>query len=79
MVSGKFLANNGLEKRYEEWIANKPIAKFTGYVTELFIKTPEKKYQIDTLNAQFNGLIETAKRVQLLQQTLFLLLIPVVQ
>lgn len=62
MVSGKFLANNGLEKRYEEWIANKPIAKFTGYVTELFIKTPEKKYQIDTLNAQFNGLIETAKK-----------------
>lgn len=62
LVSGKFLANNGLEKKYEEWIASKPIAKFTGYVTELFAKLPQKKYQVDTLNAQFMGLVETAKK-----------------
>lgn len=61
MVSGKYLANQGLEVKYEEWIANKPIAKFTGYVNELFTKLPQKKYQIDTLNAQFKGLVETAK------------------
>jgi hypothetical protein len=62
LVSGKFLANNGLEKKYEEWIASKPIAKFTGYVHELFATKPSKKYQIDTINAQFKGLVETAKK-----------------
>lgn len=61
LVSGKYLANNGLEEKYEEWIASKPIAKFTGYPHELFAKMPTKKYQIDTLNAQFKGLVETAK------------------
>lgn len=62
MVSGKYLANQGLEAKYEEWIASKPIAKFTGFVYELFEKLPQKKYQIDTLNAQFSGLVETAKK-----------------
>lgn len=62
LVSGKFLANNGLEKKYEEWIASKPVAKYTGFVSELFVTIPSKKYQIDTLNAQFNGLVETAKK-----------------
>jgi len=61
LVSGKFLANQGLEGRYEQWIASKPIAKFTGFVHELFMKKPLKKYQIDTLNAQFMGLVATAK------------------
>jgi len=62
MVSGKYLANNNLEAKYEEWISSKPIAKFTGFVHELFAKLPSKKYQIDTLNAQFKGLVETAKK-----------------
>lgn len=64
LVSSKFLSNNGLEKKYEEWIASKPIAKYTGYVTELFkdISKVSKKYQIDTLNAQFMELVETAKK-----------------
>lgn len=62
MVSGKYLANQGLEDKYEEWLSNKPIAKFTGYVHELFAKIPTKKYQIDTLNKQFEGLVETAKK-----------------
>jgi hypothetical protein len=62
LVSGKYLANQGLETKYEEWIASKPIAKYTGYVVDLFVKKPQKKYQIDTLNAQFMGLVETAKQ-----------------
>lgn len=62
LVSGKFLANNGLEAKYQAWIESKPVAKFTGYVHELFATRPAKKYQIDTLNAQFKGLVETAKK-----------------
>jgi hypothetical protein len=62
MVSGKYITNNGLEKRYEEWIESKPVAKFTGYVHELFAKLPQKQFQIDTLNKQFDGLVETAKK-----------------
>lgn len=62
MVSGKYIENQGLTARYEEWISTKPIAKFTGYVHELFAKIPNKKYQIDTLNAQFMGLVETASK-----------------
>ena len=68
LVSGKFLANNKLEDKYEEWIASKPIAKFTGYVYELMAPVKSgyqnnnlKKYQKDTINKQFYGLIETAK------------------
>lgn len=62
LVSGKYLANNGLEKVYEEWISNKPIAKFTGYVYELAskIKHDMKKYQADTINSQYNKLLEIA-------------------
>jgi len=76
LVSGKFIANNKLEKQYETWIASKPVAKFTGYVHELFEKystvgkyqhpnldlTTLKKYQIHTINKQFDGLVETAKK-----------------
>ena len=61
LVSGKFLANNGLEAKYDAWIESKPIAKYTGYVHELFSKTPNKPYQVKTLNAQFMGLVEKAK------------------
>lgn len=64
MVSGKYLSNQGLEQKYEEWISTKPVAKFTGYAPELFAKFNNnyKKYQIDTLNKQFLGLVETAKK-----------------
>lgn len=69
LVSGKFILNNGLESRYEKWIAEKPVAKFTGYPYELLQPVKSgynnnlklKKYQIDTINAQFNRLVETAK------------------
>ena len=62
LVSGKFLEKNNLEKEYERWISSKPIAKFTGYPHELFKKIGTKKYQIKTLNKQFDGLVETAKK-----------------
>lgn len=67
LVSSKFLSNNGLEHKYEEWISSKPIAKYTGYVYELLAPVKDgyhnnylKNYQIDTINKQFYGLIETA-------------------
>lgn len=69
LVSGKFLKNQGLEFAYESWISTKAIAKYTGYVYELlapvkvgYTNSPLKTYQISTINAQFMGLIETAKK-----------------
>lgn len=64
LVSSKFLANQKLIKLYEEWIAKQPIAKFTGYVHELAKKiTPSlQKHQINTLNKQYDGLVELAKK-----------------
>ncbi len=71
LVSGKFLAKNKLEEKYEAWIASKPIAKYTGFVYELFLPLGSghrqstsglKPYQIDTMNKQFLGLIETARK-----------------
>ena len=68
LVSSKFLSNNNLEDKYEAWISAKPIAKFTGYVYELFAPVKEgyvnkelKKYQEDTINKQFYGMLEVAK------------------
>lgn len=70
LASSKFLENHNLTKAYEEWLAAKPVAKFTGFVYELFPdndcyngrKTALKPYQIDTVNKQFMSLIETAKQ-----------------
>jgi hypothetical protein len=63
LVSGKYITNQGLEAKYEKWIESKPVAKFTGYVHELFAKVSGnlKMYQEKTINSQFMGLIETAK------------------
>lgn len=68
MVSGKYIINQGLTARYEAWLANKPIAKYTGYVYELLATAkmnrsnlPLKQFQKDTVNKQFLGLVETAK------------------
>lgn len=68
LVSGKFLANNGLESAYGKWIESKPIAKYTGYVYELlgpvkigYTNAKISKIQEMTINKQFLGLIETAK------------------
>lgn len=69
LVSGKFLANNKLEAEYEKWIESRPVAKYTGYVYELMSPVKSgyhnnslKKYQVDTINKQFMGLIETARK-----------------
>lgn len=69
LVSGKFLANNKLEDAYQKWIEQQPVAKYTGYVYELLAPVKSgysnnslKKYQEETINKQFYGLLETAKK-----------------
>ena len=71
LVSGKFLKNQNLEEKYQSWIESKPIAKYTGYVYELFKplgvstymnSTGLKPYQIATMNKQFLQLVETGKK-----------------
>ncbi len=68
LVNSKFLENQGLEDKYEKWIASKPVAKYTGYVYELFspfeYESPYdvKEYQKNTVNAQFKQLIEVASK-----------------
>lgn len=61
LVSSAFLTKKGLEKAYEAWIDTKPIAKFTGYPVDLFVKEPKSVIQIKTFNAQFDSLVKTAK------------------
>ena len=74
MVSSKFLENHNLIEEYDSWISSKPIAKFTGFVHELFGRYTDsdgwnggtlinmKPWQIKTLQKQFDGLVETAKK-----------------
>ena len=68
LVNSKFLENQGLEVKYEEWLANKPVAKYTGYVYELFSPFENKnsydvkEYQKNTVNAQFKQLIAVASK-----------------
>ncbi len=74
LVSSKFLENQGLVEKYEKWIESKPIAKFTGFPHELFSKYLRptgwgasdmkelRTHEIHTLNKQFYGLVETAKK-----------------
>ena len=76
LVSSKFLENNNLTEKYEIWIDSKPIAKFTGFVHELFVPYINKgtgwyntdtlrdmrPHEIKTINKQFDGLVETAKK-----------------
>lgn len=63
LVSGKFLKNQQLETKYQAWIESQPVAKYTGYVYELMstITSSLKRYQVETINKQFGGLVETAK------------------
>lgn len=64
MVSSKFIENNKLEEKYEKWINEQPIAKFTGYVHELMSKVQHniKPYLANTINKQFTGLVELGKK-----------------
>ena len=64
LTNSKFLENHNLEDAYAKWIASQPVAKFTGYVYELFKPVcivggwggnrtrTLKKYQEDLLNKQ---------------------------
>lgn len=63
LVSSKFLENHNLVEKYEKWIESQPVAKFTGYVYELFknFNCTSKNYRAITINKQFEGLIKTAK------------------
>lgn len=65
LVSGKFLKNQGLERKYQKWIEARPVAKFVGYAYELVsgkVLHSLAPYQKFTINAQFNQLVEVAKK-----------------
>jgi hypothetical protein len=76
LVSGKFLSNHGLTDSYLKWVMSQPTVKFTGYVYELGMKldamgrnlsmnqTPTRAAALYTINKQFDGLIELAKKDQ---------------
>lgn len=76
IVNSKFLENHGLREDYLKWIQSKTTAKYTGFVFELFKPLEPERYdwrqkgymyqELDeaskaTINAQFAGLIQTAK------------------
>jgi len=67
LVGSKFLENHNLIEKYTSWISSQPVAKFTGFVHELFapfdcyyVKHIES-YKEQTINAQFAQLIKAAK------------------
>ena len=76
LISGKFLDNHGLTQDYLEWVMSQPTVKFTGYVYELgkkldamgrnlsMVNAPSKAAALYTINKQFDGLIELAKKDQ---------------
>lgn len=62
------IERHGLTNKYISWIKSKPVAKFTGYVYEIYKKVREKGYRGNvsemekhTFDAQFNQLLELAK------------------
>lgn len=64
LAKGKFLANHNLVDKYRNWIGEKPTAKYTGYVHELFKNLPSDQYKQMTINKQFLGLVEAAGKVE---------------
>lgn len=76
LISGKFLDNHGLTQDYLKWVMSQPTVKFTGYVYELgkkldamgrnlsMVNAPSKAAALYTVNKQFDGLIELAKKDQ---------------
>lgn len=68
LVSGKFLSNHDLEKAYIDWLNTQPVAKFNGYAYELGAALGDSYYnkvslaKKNTIDRQFRGLIETAKK-----------------
>ena len=68
---GKFFKKHGLYDKYVNWIKEQPVAKFTGYVYELGKLCPARNtsgikplslLQKLTIDKQFDGLIELAKK-----------------
>lgn len=69
IVSGKFLNNHGLNDSYMKWLESQPVAKFNGYAFELGRKLGNGGFGVNvprttrvTIDKQFDGLIETAKK-----------------
>ena len=68
LVGSEFLKNHNLTEKYSEWIQSKPIAKYTGFVFELFAPLGSgyhcqhiEDYKEKTINAQFAQLVKTGK------------------
>lgn len=64
MVSSKFITNNGLSDKFEEWVDKKTVLKYTGYVYELM--KPLENRRIDlmkkkVINKQFKMLVDQVK------------------
>lgn len=69
LVGSKFLKNQGLVEKYSKWISGRKVAKYTGFVFELFQPLGDsyqtnrlEDYREQTINAQFNGLVETGRQ-----------------
>ena len=68
LVGSKFLENHNLINKYTQWIESQPVAKFTGFVHELFAPLGSgyycnhiAAYKEKTINAQFEQLISLGK------------------
>lgn len=66
LVGSKFLQNHKLTEKYSAWINSKPVAKYTGFVFELFSPLGDgfntkhiEDYKEATINAQFASLVKT--------------------
>ena len=68
LVSGDFLEKHKLTDGYVKWLKSQPVAKFNGYPFELGAKLGCNRYNNVpmvtkiTVDKQFKGLIETAKK-----------------
>lgn len=67
LVGGKFLRNQKLESKYQEWLSQQPVVKYTGYVHELGDKINKVTtgYQKITIDKQFEGLLNLSKETGL--------------
>ena len=68
LVGSEFLKNHNLTEKYSKWIQSKPVAKYTGFVFELFAPLGSgyrcqhiEDYKENTINAQFAQLVKTGK------------------
>jgi hypothetical protein len=70
LVRSKYLANQGLTEKYEKWITKEDtVAKYTGFVHELFESLPHSLSSLDkgkqeTINKQFATLVEKGGKAE---------------